>query len=46
MTELNLSAGDWLTLFLHFASLSLLSVGGAITTSTDMHRFWWTAKAG
>jgi chromate transporter len=39
MTELNLSAGDWLTLFLHFASLSLLSVGGAITTSTDMHRF-------
>lgn len=30
---------DWLTLFLHYLSLSLLSVGGAITTATDMHRF-------
>jgi len=39
MTELNLSPGDWLTLFLHFASLSMLGVGGAITTLADMHRF-------
>ena len=30
---------DWLTLFLHFLSLSLLSIGGAITTAPDMHRF-------
>lgn len=29
----------WLELFLHFASLSLLSVGGAITTAPDMHRY-------
>jgi chromate transporter len=31
--------GDWLTLFAHFLSLSLLAVGGAITTTPDMHRF-------
>jgi chromate transporter len=30
---------DWLALFLHFLSLSLLSIGGAITTAPDMHRF-------
>ena len=30
---------DWITLFLHNLSLSLLSVGGAITTAPDMHRF-------
>lgn len=30
---------DWLTLFVHFLSLSLLAVGGAITTTPDMHRF-------
>ena len=33
------SWSDWLTLFLHFLSLSLLSIGGAITTVPDMHRF-------
>lgn len=27
------------TLFLHFVSLSLLSIGGAITTVPEMHRF-------
>ncbi len=32
-------SGDWLSLFLHFATLSLLSVGGAITTAPDMHRY-------
>jgi chromate transporter len=34
-----LSAGDWLNLFLHFTALSLLAVGGAISTAPDMHRF-------
>ena len=36
---LQLSPHDWLSLFNHFASLSLLAVGGAITTAPDMHRF-------
>jgi chromate transporter len=30
---------NWLDLFLHFASLSLLAIGGAITTAPDMHRY-------
>lgn len=30
---------DWLGLFFHYLSLSLLSIGGAITTAPDMHRF-------
>ena len=34
-----LSAADWLSLFMHYLVLSLLSVGGAITTAPDMHRF-------
>jgi chromate transporter len=34
-----LSAGDWLSLFAHYLILSLLSVGGAIATAPDMHRF-------
>jgi chromate transporter len=29
----------WWPLFLHFATLSLLAVGGAITTAPDMHRY-------
>lgn len=29
----------WLEMFAHFATLSLLAVGGAITTVPDMHRF-------
>lgn len=36
---LELSHADWLNLFQHFASLSLLAVGGAITTAPDMHRY-------
>jgi chromate transporter len=36
---LNLSAADWWGMFEHFASLSLLAVGGAITTAPDMHRY-------
>lgn len=30
---------DWLALFAHFLSLSLLAVGGAIAVAPDMHRF-------
>jgi chromate transporter len=30
---------NWVDLFTHFASLSLLAVGGAITTAPDMHRY-------
>ena len=30
---------DWLHLLGHFLSLSLLAVGGAITTAPDMHRY-------
>lgn len=33
------TSSHWLDLFLHFASLSLLAVGGAITTAPDMHRY-------
>ena len=36
---LHLAAADWLDMFQHFASLSLLAVGGAITTAPDMHRY-------
>jgi chromate transporter len=36
---LQMNWSDWLHLFAHFASLSLLAVGGAITTAPDMHRF-------
>ena len=36
---LGLGVGDWLQLFLHFMTLSLLAVGGAITTVPDMQRF-------
>ena len=33
------SLQDWFTLFFHYLTLSLLSIGGAITTAPDMHRF-------
>lgn len=36
---LSLSTSDWFALFLHFCTLSLLAVGGAITAAPDMHRF-------
>ncbi len=36
---LELGWSDWLHLFTHFMTLSLLSVGGGITTAPDMHRF-------
>ena len=34
-----LSAADLLGLFAHFLVLSLLAIGGAITTAPDMHRY-------
>lgn len=37
--QLNLQWNDWLALFLHTLSLSLLSVGGAITVAPAMHRY-------
>ena len=40
-----MSAGDWLSLLVHYLSLSLLCVGGAITTAPDMHRFLVQEKA-
>lgn len=37
--SITLLPGDWLNLFLHFTVLSLLAVGGAITTAPEMHRY-------
>ena len=37
--QLVLTVQDWFSLFLHYVSLSLLAIGGAITTAPDMHRF-------
>ncbi len=42
MTEplsLVLTVQDWFNLFFHYMSLSLLAIGGAITTAPDMHRY-------
>jgi chromate transporter len=36
---LDLGWSDWLHLFTHYLTLSLLSVGGGITTAPDMHRY-------
>ena len=41
---ITLSNADWLALLSHFLSLSLLAVGGAITTAPDMHRFLVTQQ--
>jgi chromate transporter len=37
--HLALSGADWLNLFGHYLLLSVMSVGGAISTSSEMHRF-------
>ena len=37
--SIQLTAADWLAMLGHFLSLSLLAVGGAITTAPDMHRY-------
>ena len=39
-----LSPQDWFDLFMHFAVLSLLGIGGAITTAPEMHRFLVSEK--
>jgi chromate transporter len=36
---ITMTLADWFSLFSHYLSLSLLAVGGAITTAPDMHRF-------
>lgn len=36
--SIHLTTADWLALFGHFLSLSLLAVGGAMATAPDMHR--------
>ncbi|WP_028605425.1 chromate transporter [Ottowia thiooxydans] len=36
---IDFTAADWWALFVHFLSLSLMAVGGAITTAPDMHRY-------
>jgi chromate transporter len=36
---ITMHAADWLALFSQFLILSLLSVGGAIATAPDMHRY-------
>ena len=37
--QLVLDLQDWLNMFVHYLTLSLLSIGGAITTAPDMHRY-------
>ncbi|HYD94011.1 MAG TPA: chromate transporter [Noviherbaspirillum sp.] len=37
--HISLQWADWLQLFLQYLSLSLLSIGGAITTTPEMHRY-------
>ncbi len=39
MSGVTMAPIDWLAFFMHFLSLSLLSIGGAITTAPDMHRY-------
>jgi chromate transporter len=41
MTTLHITLGwaDWLNLFGHYLLLSLMSLGGAISTTSEMHRF-------
>ncbi|QIL80536.1 chromate transporter [Diaphorobacter sp. HDW4A] len=38
-TAITMHATDWLHLFVYYMMLSLLSVGGAIATAPDMHRY-------
>jgi chromate transporter len=45
MNTIVMQTADWLSLFAHFLTLSLLCVGGAITTAPDMHRFLVQEKA-
>ena len=44
MMSIVLAAADWWALLAQFLSLSLLAVGGAITTAPDMHRYLVTQQ--
>ncbi len=37
--SITMAPSDWFDLLTHFLSLSLLAIGGAITTAPDMHRY-------
>ena len=37
--HLALGLADWISLFAHYLLLSLMSIGGAISTTSEMHRF-------
>jgi len=39
MNPIVLDWHDWLNLFSHFLLLSMMSIGGAISTTSEMHRF-------
>ncbi|MFZ6724742.1 chromate transporter [Undibacterium sp. MH2W] len=39
LLSIHMTWSDWLHLWLHFLMLSLLSIGGAISTLPDMHRY-------
>ena len=41
---LTFQSADWLHLFLHYMSLSLISIGGAIATAPEMHRYLVTEQ--
>jgi chromate transporter len=45
MTVTSFTSADWLALLAHFMSLSLLAVGGAITTVPEMHSYLVNDKA-
>jgi chromate transporter len=36
---ISLTGSDWLSLLAHYATLSMLSIGGAISMAPEMHRF-------
>lgn len=38
-TLLQMHALDWFDLFTHYLALSLMAIGGAISTAPDMHRY-------
>lgn len=44
IAHFTLQWGDWLNLFSHYLMLSLLSIGGAISTLPDMHRYLVTQQ--
>lgn len=39
MLNISMAWTDWLQLFIQYLSLSLLSIGGAISTAPEMHRY-------